>query len=97
MTTETRTVHAIRFTLQDDIQRSVIDWPRDSSKVCIRLINSRRSWFTARNGDAVLLTHDGKSERQYIATVELDRVFPAEENGRVVESVKDWLDGKAAH
>jgi hypothetical protein len=82
--------------MQGDIDRSVIVWPRDSSKVCIRLINSRRSWFTARNGDAVLLTQVGKTERHFIGTVEVYRAFPAEENGRVVESVKDWLDGTEA-
>ena len=45
---------------------------------------------------AVLLTQDGKTERQFVDSVEPYRVFPAEENDRVVQSVKDWLDGTEA-
>jgi len=86
-----RIVHAIRFTIRGDIDSSFIVSPRDSGNLCVRLINSRRTWLHASAGDAVLLTRDGNTERQYIETVELYRVSPAEENGSLVPSAYEWL------
>lgn len=48
--------------------------------------------MTARRGDAVLVTHEGNTERHFIDSVELYRVFPADYNGTVVESAWKWLD-----
>lgn len=71
----------------------MIIWPGNiTEKTCVRLINSRRTWMTARRGDAALMTHEGETERQYIDSVELYRVFPAEHNGETVESAWAWLD-----
>jgi len=61
-----RIVHAIRFTMRGDGDTSVIVWPRETAKLCIRLIDSRRTWLHATAGDGVLLTRDGNTERQYI-------------------------------
>ncbi len=47
--------------------------------------------MTARAGDPVDFTFNGKTSRQYIESVELYRVFPASANGTVVASAHDWL------
>ena len=92
---ETRTVHAIRIQLKSEAERSVIIWLKDTSKVCVRLMNPRRTWTTARAGDAVMLNIGGVKSREYIESVELYRVFPAEYNGQMVECAWTWLDSGA--
>ncbi|MEJ7594596.1 MAG: hypothetical protein WKF77_23935 [Planctomycetaceae bacterium] len=86
-----RIVHAIRFTMRGDGDTSVIVWPRETSELCIRLINSRRTWLHATAGDGVLLTRDGNTDRQFIESVDLYRVSPADDNGTIVPSAHAWL------
>ena len=89
---DTRTVHAIRIQLHSVADRSVIIWPKDTSKLCVQLMNPRRTWMTARSGDAVILTSDGTKNREHVEAVELYRVFPAAHNGQVVESARAWIE-----
>jgi hypothetical protein len=86
-----RQVHAIRINLHTQTDRSVIIWLNDTSKLCVQLMNPRHTWMTARAGDPVDLTTNGKKSRQYIESVELYRVFPASDNGKIVVSAHDWL------
>ena len=75
--------------------RSVIIWLKDTGKLCVQLMNPRRTWTTARAGDAVMLTHNGTKNREHIESVELYRVFPAEHNGQLVECAWTWIDSGA--
>lgn len=59
----------------------------------MRLINSKRTWLTAKAGDAVLLTDGETSQRYFIKSVELYLVDPSSENGRTVATAGDWLEG----
>ena len=92
---ENRTVHAIRIQLHCTTDRSVIIWLKDTHKLCVRLMNPRRTWTTARAGDAVMMTHNGTQSREHIESVELYRVFPADHNGQMVESAWVWIDSGA--
>ena len=87
-----RTVHAIRIQLQSVTDRSVIIWLKETRKLCVQLLNPRRTWTTARAGDAVTLNNAGVKSREYIERFELYRVFPASNNGQIVECVWTWLD-----
>lgn len=87
-----RTVHAIRVQLQGMADRSVIIWVKSDTKLCIELMNPRRTWMTARRGDAVILKHNGSQGREHIDAIELYRVFPTFFNGREVESARTWID-----
>ena len=89
---ENRTVHAIKIQLHCNTDRSVIIWLKDTQKLCVRLMNPRRTWTAARAGDAVMLTHDGTQSREHIERVELYRVFPTKHNGQIVESAWTWID-----
>ena len=89
---DTRTIHAIRIKLHTVDDRYVIVWPKDTSKLCVRLMNPRRTWMTARAGDAVILTSGGVKSREHIEAVELYRVFPATQNGQAVESARSWIE-----
>ncbi len=60
---ENRTVHAIMIRLKSERERSVIVWIKDTLKLCVRLMNPRRTWTTARAGDAVMMTHNGTKAR----------------------------------
>lgn len=87
-----RKVHAIRINLHTQTDCSVIIWLDDvSPKLCVKLMNPRSTWMTARAGDPVDLTTNGKTSRQFIESVELYRVFPAADNGKIVKSAHDWL------
>ena len=77
---ESRTIHAVRIKLRTVAERSVIIWPKDTSKLCVRLMNPRRTWMTARAGDALILTNGGVKSRKQIEAVELYRVFPSTQN-----------------
>lgn len=92
---ETRTVHAIRIQLQSVTDRSVIIWLKETRKLCVYLLNPRRTWTTARAGDAVNLNNAGVKSREHIERVELYRVFPASCNGQIVECAWTWLDSGA--
>jgi hypothetical protein len=81
-----RTVHAVRIKLHCVADRSVIVWLNDTAKLCVQLLNGRRTWTTARAGDAVWLSHNGQKTREHIESVELYRVFPTSANGEVVKS-----------
>lgn len=83
-----RKVHAIKINLQSMSERSVIVWPEETAKLCIRLMNGRRTWFTVQVGDSVILN----GNREFVDTIELYRVFPANENGRVVRSAWHWMN-----
>ena len=87
-----RKVHAIRINLHTQTDCSVIIWPNETAKLCVQLMNPRHTWMTARAGDPVDLTVEGKTSRQYIESVELCRVFPASYTGTVVASAHDWLE-----
>jgi hypothetical protein len=86
-----RQVHAIRIKLHTVADRSIIIWLNDTSKLWFQLMNPRRTWMTARTGDPVDLKHNGETSRQYIESVELYRVFPTSENGKIVASAHEWL------
>lgn len=92
---ENRTVHAIMIRLKSERERSVIVWIKDTLKLCVRLMNPRRTWTTALAGDAVMMTHNGTKGPEHIESVELYRVFPAEHNGQAVESTWTWIDSGA--
>lgn len=96
MSSTLRTVHAIRIKLHCVADRSVIVWPADTAKLCVQLLNGRRTWITARTGDAVWLIVDGKKTREHIESVELYRVFPASANGMEVTSAWHWLNPEEA-
>ena len=87
-----RKVHAIRITLHTVADRSVIVWPEDTAKLCVQLMNPRRTWLTVQAGDSVMLSHNDDKTRQAVESVELYRVFPASENGRQVRSAWHWLN-----
>lgn len=88
-----RKVHAIRITLHSVADRSVIVWPNDvSAKLCVQLMNPRRTWLTVQAGDSVILTYNGEQTRQAVELVELYRVFPASGNGLRVRSAWHWLN-----
>ncbi|MEZ6035211.1 MAG: hypothetical protein R3C17_19125 [Planctomycetaceae bacterium] len=95
MTSTLRTVHAIRVQLHSVADRSVIIWLKDSLKLCVHLMNPRRTWTTARAGDAVILNSGGVKSREYIERMELYRVFPASCNGQMLECAWTWLDSGA--
>ena len=81
-----RTIHALEFELRSDSYRAVIVWPARPPDT-VRLINSRKTWLSAKAGDAVLV--DG--ERFFIKEVRLYRADPTESNGRTVESGQAWV------
>lgn len=83
-----RKVHAIKINLQSMAERSVIVWPADTAKLCLQLMNGRRTWFTVQKGDSVILN----GNREFVDSIELYRVFPANENGREVRSAWHWLN-----
>ena len=84
----TRKIHALEFELRSDDYVAVIIWPEKPSEK-VRLINSRKTWLTAKSGDAVLV----QGERFFIKEVRLYRVDPAGANGQTVESGEAWLEG----
>ena len=90
-----RTVHAIRIQLQSVGDRSVIIWLTETRKLCVYLMNPRRTWTTARAGDAVMLNNGGVKSREHIERVELYRVFPASWNDHIVECAWTWLNSGA--
>ena len=85
----TQKIHALEFELQSDDYVAVIIWPEKPSEK-VRLINSRRTWLTAKSGDAVLV----QGERSFIKEVRLYRVDPTEANGQVVESGQAWIESE---
>jgi hypothetical protein len=54
-------------------------------------MNGRRTWITARAGDAVWILKDGKKTREHIRAVTLYRVSPTSANGLDVPSALHWL------
>jgi hypothetical protein len=87
-----RDVKAIRIHLHGTAERSVIVWLNDTSKLCIQLMNPRRTWATTQAGDSLWLSKDGNKTRQSVDSVELYRVFPTTENGQQVRSAWHWLN-----
>ena len=51
---QTRKRHAIQFKLKSQEHHSVIVWHVENRKSCCRLINSLRTWITAKVRDSVL-------------------------------------------
>jgi hypothetical protein len=43
-----RTVHAIRIKLHTQTDCSVIIWPNDTAKLCVQLMNPRKTWMTKK-------------------------------------------------
>ncbi|MEK6261076.1 MAG: hypothetical protein AABP62_20960 [Planctomycetota bacterium] len=91
-----KTIHSLYVTLREATPHLAVVTPIDKpmGEGCCRLINSRKTWLTASAGDAVPLTDKEKTERCYIESIKLYRVYPISENGRVVESGQAWLDGE---
>ena len=93
---ETRRIHAIQIRLRALEWLGVIIWPDqpDNGKRCCRLINSKKTWLTARAGDAVVVRQEKSDEwkRFYIDSITLYRVDPVECNGLEVETGHGWLD-----
>jgi hypothetical protein len=94
----TRELHAIEIKLKSGDCLSVVVWPFEDREVCMRLINSNRTWLTARAGDAVLLKRDSPTEWQrfFIESVSLYRAFPVEFNGTVLETAQTWLEARCS-
>lgn len=93
--TATRVVHAIEFKIVADTFTHMIVWPATEND-CVRLINPKVTWLTARAGD-VFFRRREKSvwyDRRVIEFVRLYRVHPTTENDRIVTCAQDWLDGK---
>ena len=91
---EKRTVHAIRVMLRFDPICHVIVWPSDNKDGCCRLINSKRTWLTARAGDAVVLKSlkSAEFEWHFIKSIALYLVHRVEYNESIVETAQSWLD-----
>ena len=94
---QTRQLHALQIKLKTPKHLSVIVWPAENREGCCRLINSKRTWMTARAGDAVLLKRQDSAdyERVFIDDITLYRVYPVEFNGTVVETAQSWLAAKS--
>jgi len=88
-----RKIYSLMIWLKASKQIGAVVTPPDNPGGCLRLINSKRDWLTATAGDAVLLTHEGKSERYFIDSIELYLVEPSSENGRAVTMAGEWLKG----
>ena len=92
-----RNIHAIQIKLRAFEYLCEIVWPFEpvNDRACCRLINSKRTWLTARAGDAVLLKRDGSTElkRYFIESISLFRVDPVDFNGTIVETAQEWLEG----
>ena len=73
-------IHALEFELTADKYMAVIIWP-DKPSTTVRLISSRKSWLTAKAGDAVLVN----DQRHFIKEVRLYRADPAGQNGQTVK------------
>lgn len=92
MTTSPRSIHAIRIKLRHiEDERYVIVWPKLTEKLCVRLLNPRRTWLTTQAGDHLILKHNGKETREIVESVELYRVHPACDIGLKVTCARDWL------
>ena len=90
----TRQVHAIQINLRSPQTTYVIIWPNETREPCLKLLNSKHTWLTARAGDIVLLKREKSVEwdRYSIESVSLFRVFPVEFIGTIVECVQTWID-----
>ena len=90
----TRKIHAIQISLRALEWLGVIVWPfqPEDGKRCCRLINSKKSWLTARAGFAVVLRLENSTEwqRYFIDSVTLYRVDRVEFNGLEVETAQGW-------
>ena len=90
-----RKIHALQIRLRAPEWLGVIIWPDrpDDGKRCCRLINSKRTWLTARAGDAVVVRKEKSDEwkRYFIDSITLYRVDPVEFNGLEVETAQEWL------
>ena len=84
-----RTIYALEFELQSDDYVGVIIWLEKPSEK-VRLINSRKTWLTAKFGDAVLV----QGEQFLIKEVRLYRVHPTDANGQTVESGQAWINSE---
>ena len=82
-------IHALEFELRADKYMAFIIWP-ETPPTTVRLISSRKTWLTAKAGDAVLVN----DQRHFIEEVRLYRVDPAGENGQTVQSGQAWIDGE---
>lgn len=89
-----RAVHAVRIHLGGLADQSIIIWlNKATEKPCARLLDSRKNWMTATRDDIVMLTADQQNwQKRFIGQIELYRVFPAEQNGEIVESAQTWID-----
>jgi hypothetical protein len=63
---------------------------RQPSPHTARVLNRNKTWLTAQAGDVVWL----RGELETIKAVTLYRVFPADQNDRVVTSAAAWMAGE---
>lgn len=83
-----RKFEAIKINLRSLGAPSVIDWLADTVKLWIRLMNGQRTCITTQAGDSVILN----GNREFVDSIELDRILPASENGVVVRLAWLWLN-----
>ncbi len=94
---ERRIVGELQFILEFEPWLSFICRPGepDRPEHIARLIDSKRTWLTARPGNAVNLRQkDGTWKIYRIQAVQLYRVHPVSYNDSFVDCAQDWLDGK---
>lgn len=85
-----RQIRALLFELVADAYLAILVWPDDPTPTVATLKNRLKSWLTAEPGDAIVF----KGEDFVIASVQLYRVNPADQNDRYVTSAAAWLDGE---
>lgn len=88
-----RKIYSLMVWLKSAKRIGAIVTPPDNPGGCLRLINSKRNWLTATAGDAVLLIVGDSTERYFIECIELYLVDPSSDNGRVVTTAGEWLNG----
>jgi hypothetical protein len=97
---ERRILHALKIEVgpapPGQCYLSFICWPGipDTDKTCARLVDSKRTWMTAKVGNAVNIRHENGEWHTYrIKEITLYRCFPTDHNDRYVPCAQDWLDG----
>lgn len=81
-----RLLHTLLFELVNDFYRAFLEWPADPTPSVASLKNRLKSWLTAEAGDALVF----KGEGVVIASVQLYRVHPVDQNDRYVTSGAAW-------
>ena len=88
--TPPRQILALLFELVADQYQAILVWPDDPTPTVAYLKNRLKSWLTAEPGDAIV----DQGEDFVIASVQLYRVQPVDQNDRYVTSAAAWLAGE---